>query len=88
MNSLTRWEEFKLKVLLGQTKLSHDALQFYKMGSIWVLTFIGASPDIYNGLASMGWLDQVPPRFAWVIRILSGLGIAVRVLKQRQRGAQ
>lgn len=63
--------------------LIDDAHKFYKLASFWVFVFIGAMPSIYDGIAAMGWVDQVPPKFAWIIRGLASAGIVVRVLKKR-----
>jgi hypothetical protein len=63
--------------------LIDDARKFYKFASVWVFVFIGAMPSIYDGIAAMGWVDQVPPKFAWIIRGLASAGIVVRVLKKR-----
>lgn len=63
--------------------LIDDARRFYKLASFWVFVFIGAMPSIYDGISAMGWVDQVPPKFAWVIRGMAAVGIAARVLKKR-----
>jgi hypothetical protein len=63
--------------------LIEDAGKFYKLASFWAFVLIGAMPDIYNGIASLGWIDQVPPRFSWILRGLAAGGIAVRVLRRR-----
>lgn len=58
----------------------------WKSFSVWALLLIGAAPDIYSGVAALGWLDDegVPPAFIWTLRILAALGIAGRFVKQRQ----
>lgn len=63
--------------------LIEDASKFYKLASFWAFLVIGAMPDIYNGIASLGWMDQVPERFTWILRGLVAGGIAVRVLRRR-----
>ena len=63
--------------------LIDDAGKAYKLASVWAFVLIGAMPDIYNGIAAMGWVDQVPERFTWILRGCAAAGIVVRVLKQR-----
>lgn len=65
--------------------LIDDARRFYRLASVWVFFVIGSLPDIYNGIASMGWVEQVPDTFKWILRGAASVGIAARVLKQRAR---
>jgi hypothetical protein len=85
MSPLTPWQVFKLRVAMGETKFTADAVQWYKLGSIWVFGAICAAPSIYNEIASMGFLDQVPHQFTITLRILAGLGVAVRILRQPRK---
>jgi hypothetical protein len=59
----------------------------WKKLSVWAFALIGAAPDIYSGVQSLGWLEDkaVPPAFVWTIRILAGVGIAVRLVKQQAK---
>lgn len=76
MNFIESLKNFRLGLI-------DDARRFYRLASVWVFFVIGSLPDIYNGIAAMGWVEQVPDTFKWVLRIAASIGIAVRVLKQR-----
>lgn len=67
-------------------KLVDEWRHAWKWLSTWVFVLIGISPDLYSGIVAMGWLDDpaLPPAFVWALRILAGLGIFVRLLKQWQ----
>lgn len=56
--------------------------QALKLASVLVCLFIGAFPDIYNAVAAMGWLDELPAAAKWCIRLLAVIGIAARLIKQ------
>ena len=66
-----------------RVELIHDANRFYKFASVWVFFLIGCMPDFYNGIASMGWADEVPGPLKWSIRGLAAAGVAARVLKRK-----
>lgn len=57
--------------------------QIWKMYSVWAFTAVGAFPDVYNGIASMGWADEIPSTAKWILRGLAGVGIFLRVVKQK-----
>lgn len=71
-------------VVVARGYLIADAGKFWKFGTTWVFVLIGAMPDIYNGIASMGWVDEVPDKFKWILRGMAASGIVIRVLKQRR----
>ena len=56
--------------------------QALKLASVWMCILIGAFPDIYNGIAAMGWLDELPLPAKWCIRALAAAGIVARLIKQ------
>lgn len=60
-----------------------DIKQSWKLYSVWAYAAIGAFPDVYNGIASMGWADEIPATAKWLLRGLAGLGVFLRVMKQR-----
>lgn len=64
-------------------KLIDNWKKFYKMWSVWVFIIISIAPELHNGLASMGWLEQSNQTFLWVVRILAGVGIFSRLIKQK-----
>jgi hypothetical protein len=72
------------KIKTIRVGLIDDWAKLYKFASVQMLLLIGAMPSIYDGIAAMGWVDQVPTKFAWIIRIMASAGIVVRVLKKRQ----
>lgn len=55
----------------------------YKMWSVWVFILIAASPEIYQGFVSLGLLKDIPNFIDYSIRILAGIGIVTRVIKQK-----
>lgn len=67
--------------------LVDDWKDAWKKLSVWAFIVIGAMPDIYSGIQSLGWLDDkaVPQSFVWTIRVLAGVGIAVRLVKQQAK---
>lgn len=65
-------------------KLINNWNKWYKIWSVWFFILIGIAPDLYNSISSMGWLEQAPPAFVWVIRILASIGFASRLIKQQK----
>lgn len=67
--------------------LIEDWRQAWKKFSVWAFIVIGAMPDIYSGVQALGWLEDkaVPASFVWTIRVLAGVGIAVRLIKQQAK---
>lgn len=53
-----------------------------KLASVQVLTLLVLFPDIYNGIAALGWLEELPIAAKWCIRVLAAIGIAARLIKQ------
>lgn len=66
-------------------KLIDDWKRCWSFASVQVLTLIVMLPDIYNGLAAMGWLEELPAPAKWAIRGMGALGIVARVM---QRGGR
>lgn len=66
-------------------RLIENWRQFYKMWSVWMFTLISVSPEAYNAIAAMGWLDQVPEGMVWTVRGLAAMGIFSRLIKQGAR---
>ena len=69
---------------LFKIKLIDNWNKCYKIWSVWFFILIGIAPDLYNSISSMGWLEQAPPVFVWVIRILASIGLASRLIKQQK----
>lgn len=61
--------------------------QAWKLLSVWAFIVIGIAPDLYSGVAAMGWLNDasVPPAFVWTLRSLAVAGIAVRLIRQKPK---
>lgn len=57
--------------------------QCWRLASVQVYMLIAAMPDIYNAVAALGWIDQLPAAAMWIVRALAALGIAARVIKQK-----
>lgn len=67
-------------------KLIENWREAWKMASVWVYALFLAMPDLYNGLASLGVLDQLPAGAVWSIRVLALVGMAARLVKQKSVG--
>ena len=57
--------------------------QCWRLASIRVYALIGLMPDIYNAVAALGWIEQLPEPAMWVVRGLAAAGIAARIIKQK-----
>lgn len=64
-------------------RLIEDWRQAWKLHSVRVFALILLFPDLYSGIAAMGWLEQAPPVFMWSVRALGAIGVVARVLSQR-----
>ncbi len=64
-------------------KLIDEWKAAWKLASVWVFAFIGMFPDIYNAVAAMGWMSELPSPALWSIRGLAVAGIASRLIKQQ-----
>lgn len=69
-------------------KLISDWRGAWKLLSVWAFALIGAMPDFYNGLAAMGWIESIPDPAIWTIRVMAGLGIAARLIRQFNDGSK
>ena len=59
-----------------------------RLASVRVYVLIGAMPDIYNAVAALGWMDQIPTPAMWTFRTLAALGIAARIIRQQTKEAK
>lgn len=57
--------------------------QCLKLASVQVYVLIAAMPDIYNAIAVLGWVEQLPGPAMWTVRGLAASGIAARIIKQK-----
>ena len=59
--------------------------KFWKMTSVWFILLMGALPDIYTGLSSMGLLTEeaLPAFVVYAIRTLAAMAVIARIVKQR-----
>lgn len=78
----------KCAFLTGRLCLISDWRDAWKLLSVWAFAFIGAMPDLYNGLAAMGWIDAMPSPAIWTIRVMAGAGILCRLVKQFNKGVE
>ncbi|MNC79139.1 hypothetical protein D3C75_1315410 [compost metagenome] len=51
---------------------------------MWVFGLVTVFPDIYDAIAAMGWMDELPDPAKWSIRALGALGVIARVLARRK----
>ncbi len=64
-------------------KLIDDWKASWKLASVQVYALILLFPDIYNAVAALGWLGELPPAAMWAVRALAAAGIAARLIKQK-----
>ena len=64
-------------------KLIDNWRQCWKMASVQVYVLIAAMPDVYNAIAALGWVEQLPGPAMWTVRGLAAAGIAARIIKQK-----
>lgn len=64
-------------------RLIEDWRKAWKLHSVQVFAVILLFPDLYAGIAAMGWLEQAPAPFTWSVRALGAIGVVARVLSQR-----
>ncbi|HIE5511422.1 TPA: hypothetical protein ACXNQL_000622 [Stenotrophomonas maltophilia] len=57
----------------------------WKLASVWVFGLVCLFPDMYDAIAAMGWMDELPEPAKWSIRALGAVGVVARVLKARRR---
>lgn len=57
--------------------------QCWRLASVQVYVLIAAMPDIYNAVAALGWIEQLPTPAMWIVRGMAVLGIAARIIKQK-----
>lgn len=69
------------------TWLVDEWKSFWKHISFYAFLIIGAAPDIYQGIAALGWLDDesIPPALKWSIRGLAAAGIVGRYVRQKAK---
>ncbi|PPV04646.1 hypothetical protein XBLMG947_4149 [Xanthomonas bromi] len=58
----------------------------WKFTSVQVCTGIVLLPDIYNSVAGLGWLEELPAPAKWVIRALGALGVVARIVQKKGPG--
>lgn len=56
----------------------------WKLASVWVFGLVTLFPDIYDAIAAMGWMDELPDQAKWSIRALGAMGVIARVLARRK----
>lgn len=56
--------------------------QAWKLASIRIFAVILILPDVYEYAHTLGWTEELPENFTWIIRGAALLGVVVRLLKQ------
>lgn len=70
---------------LPNALLIDDWRRGWRLFSVQLFALVALFPDIYDGIAALGWIDQLPEQARWCIRVLGAAGIAARVIKQRPK---
>lgn len=65
-------------------KLIDNWKQAWRMWTVQISALVLLLPDLYAGVQALGWLDSAdcPPALAWSIRILGGVGVVARLIRQ------
>lgn len=63
-------------------RLIDDWKQAYRLYSVQLLALLALMPDIYDGIAAFGWMDELPDPAKWTMRALGAAGIVLRVIRQ------
>lgn len=63
-------------------RLIDDWKQAYRLYSVQLLALLALMPDIYDGIAAFGWMDELPDPAKWIMRALGAAGIVLRVIRQ------
>lgn len=64
-------------------KLIENWKESYKMYSVWFFLIIGIFPDLYQTVINTNDLiNSIPDPAVWTLRILAGVGIITRLIKQ------
>ncbi|AUJ13408.1 hypothetical protein [Xanthomonas oryzae] len=58
----------------------------WTLASVQVFAGIVLLPDLYNGVAALGWLEELPGPAKWVIRGLGALGVVARIVRKKVPG--
>jgi hypothetical protein len=58
--------------------------QAWKLASIRIFAVILILPDVYDYAHTLGWTEELPESFTWVVRGAALLGVVVRLLKQTE----
>lgn len=78
------------KIEAGLNKIGLELVtewrKFYTMYSVWFFAIVGAAPDLYNLALQSGLLTgaSAPPQLAHIIAIVSFVGAASRLVKQKR----
>lgn len=78
------------KIEAGLNKIGLELVtewrKFYTMYSVWFFAIVGAAPDLYNLALQSGLLTgaSAPPQLAHLIAIISFVGAASRLIKQKR----
>lgn len=78
----------KAKISAAQDRLIDEWRKSYKLMSIWVFSAIIAFPDIYDAIALMNWMEELPTPAKWAIRVMGAIGVAVRLIRQTKKGLE
>lgn len=63
-------------------ELIEDWRKAWRFATVQWSTFVLFIPDIYNGIAAMGWLDELPGSVKWLVRGIGAVGIIARVTRK------
>ncbi|KMM77069.1 hypothetical protein ACP93_02585 [Xanthomonas sp. NCPPB 1128] len=65
-----------------KVELIEDWRRAWKLASVQVFAGIALLPDIYNGVAALGWMDELPGPAKWIIRSMGAAGVIARIVRQ------
>ena len=69
--------------MLNKIRLIDNWKQCWKLYSVQVFIVLAFLPDVYTAFASIGLLEAVPSNLDWTLKVLAGIGVITRVIKQK-----
>lgn len=69
--------------MFNKVRLIDDWKQCWKLYSVQVFIVLAFLPEIYTAFAAIGLLEALPVSLDWTFRVLAGVGVITRLIKQR-----
>lgn len=70
-------------MFISKFRLIDNWKQCWKLYSVQVFIVLAFLPEIYTAFAAIGLLEALPMSLDWTFRVLAGVGVITRLIKQR-----